>query len=163
MEKFQELEMQAKKKLQLADHIATMTYPLVQDSKLLMSSIENIFLAYSYGMGSVLHYDLLFKHIPQFPENFNSKFDLFKEKCMRKHDLDPDHLSVMKDLRDIVLAHKKSPVEFTRKENFVMCNDDYRLRTISMKEVKNYLEKAKLFIKSVNSIVNSDTIFANKK
>jgi len=163
MEKFQELGEKAKKKLQLADHIATMTYPLIQDSKLLMSSIENLFLAYSYGVGSILHYDLLFKNISQFSENFNSRFYMFKEKCLDRYNLDPEHLSVMKDLRDIVVAHKLSPVEFSRRENFVMCSDDYRLKTISLSEVKNYLNKAKLFIKSMNSIINSNTIFAGKK
>jgi hypothetical protein len=57
MEKFQELREVAKKKLQLADHILTMTYPIVNDSKLLLAVVENMFLALTNAMGSVLYYE----------------------------------------------------------------------------------------------------------
>ncbi|MAE43145.1 hypothetical protein CMO93_05205 [Candidatus Woesearchaeota archaeon] len=156
MEKFQELRDAAKKKLQLADHILTMTYPIVKDSRLLLSSIENLFLAFSYGMNSILHYDLLFKRIPPFPDNFTSKLELFRYKCAKRYGISDEHLKIIKDLKDIIVAHKKSPVEFSRNENFVICNGDYRTRIISVNEVKGYVGKAKLFIKSVFTIVSKD-------
>jgi len=156
MEKFQELRNLANKKLQLADHILTMTYPLVKDSHLLLSSIENLFLAFSYGMGSVLYYDRVFKRVPLFPDNFTSKFELFKDKCVKRYNLNEEYLKIMKDLRTIIVAHKKSPIEFSRNESFVICSGDYRIRTISLNEVKSYVEKAKLFIKNVSSIVSKD-------
>jgi len=160
MEKFQELREQSIKKLQLADHILTMTYPMVKDPRLLLSSVENLFLAFTYGMSSILYYDQLFKRIPPFPDNFTSKFELFKDKCMNRYNIDLEHLRIMKEVKEIVVAHKKSPVEFSRKDNLVICNADYRMRTISANEVKIYIEKAKLFIKNVISIVSKDeTIF----
>ena len=156
MEKFQELRELANKKLQLADHIVTMTYPMVKDPHLLLSSIENLFLAFSYGMGSVLYYDRLFKRIPPFPDNFTSKYELFRDKCTKKYGLDQNYLKIIKDLREIIVTHKKSPMEFSRNEKFVICNGDYRMRTISSNEVKEYISKAKLFIKSISSIVSKD-------
>ncbi len=160
MEKFQELRDTAKKKLQLADHILTMTYPMVKDPHLLLSSIENLFLAFSYGMGSVLHYDRLFKRVPLFPDNFTSKFELFKDKCVKRYNINEEYLKIIKDLKNIIIAHKKSPMEFSRSESFIICNGNYRMRTISLNEVKTYVEKAKLFIKNVSTIVSKDeTIF----
>ena len=160
MEKFQELRNAAMKKLQLADHILTMTYPAVKDSRLLLSSVESLFLAFSYGMGSVLHYERTFKRIPDFADNFASKFELFSDKCAKRYNIPYEQLKAIKDLREIIIAHKKSPVEFSRKANFVICEDNYRTRTISSNEVKNYIEKAKLFIKGVTTIVSKDeTIF----
>ena len=44
MEKFQELREISKKKIFLADHILTQTYPLLKDPKLLLATTENIFL-----------------------------------------------------------------------------------------------------------------------
>jgi len=155
MEKFQELREQAKKKLQLADHILTMTYPMVKDSRLLIAAMENLFLAYSYGMSSVLYYERIFKRIPPFPDNFKSKFELFA-KCASKYDINKEYLKILRDIRDIIVAHKKSPMEFPRKENFVICDGDYRIRTISANEIKAYVEKAKLFIKNVSTIVSKD-------
>jgi len=158
MEKFQELRDSAKKKLQLADHILTMTYPLVKDPHLLLSSVENLFLAFSYGMGSILHYDRIFKRIPPFPDNFATKLDVFRDKCAKRYSISEEYSKIIKDLRDIIVAHKKSPIEFSRNENFVICDNNYRMRTISQNEVKNYIEKAKLFIKNVSTIVSKDEI-----
>ncbi len=162
MEKFQELRYAANKKLQLADHILTMTYPLVKDPHLLLSSIENLFLAFSYGMGSVLYYERIFKRIPQFPDTFASKFELFRDKCIKKYNIDIEYLKIIKDLRDIIIAHKKSPMEFSRNERFVICNGDYRTRTISLNEVKSYVQKAKLFIKKMTAIVSKDEEIFNR-
>ncbi|MDP6548172.1 MAG: hypothetical protein QF917_04415 [Candidatus Woesearchaeota archaeon] len=156
MEKFQELREQAKKKLQLADHILTMTYPLVKDSRLLIAAVENLFLAFTNGMNSVLYYERTFKRIPPFPDNFTSKFELFKDKCAKRYEIDSEYLKIIRDIKEIIIAHKKSPVEFSRKENFVICNGDYRMRSISSNELKAYVEKAKLFIKTVSTIVSKD-------
>jgi len=158
MEKFQELRDLSKKKLQIADHILTMTYPMVKDPHLLLSAAENLFLAFSYGMGAVLHYERTFKRIPIFTDNFTGKFNLFRDKCVDRYGINKGHLRIMQDLREIVVAHKKSPMEFSRKENFVICNGDYRIRTLSSSEIKNYVEKAKLFIKNVSTIVSKDEI-----
>ena len=162
MEKFQELRDLAHKKLQFADHTLTMTYPMVKDPHLLLSSVENLFLAFSYGMGSLLHYDRLFKRIPPFPDNFTSKFELFREKCIKRYNINDEYLKIMKDLRDIIIAHKKSPMEFSRNESFVICNGSYRMKTISLNAVKTYVEKAKLFIKNVSTIVSKDEMIFNR-
>jgi hypothetical protein len=156
MEKFQELRDKAKQKLQLADHTLVMTYPIVKDSRLLLSSLENLFLAFSYGMTSILHYELTFKRVPPFQNNFTYKLDLFKEKCMPKYNIDTEHLKIMGKIRDIVVAHRNSPIEFPRKDNFIICNDEYDTTTISANDLKEYIEKAKLFIKNVSTIVGKD-------
>jgi len=156
MEKFQELRDNASKKLQLADYIMAKAYPLVKDPRLLLSSVENLFLAFSYGMGSVLHYESAFKRIPPFPDNFLSKFDLFRDKCAKRYNIPDESLKIMKDLREIVIAHKKSPVAFSRRDDFVICDGGYRMRKISANEVKHCIEKAKLFIKDVTTIVGKD-------
>ena len=98
MEKFQELRDSAGKKLQIADYMLTMTYPLVKDQKLLLSAVENLFLAYSYSISSLLHYERLFKRIPPFPDDFSSKIDLFADRCMGKYGIDSENLRIVKDL-----------------------------------------------------------------
>jgi hypothetical protein len=156
MEKFQELRDAASKKLQLADHILTMTYPVVKDPKILLSVIENLFLAFSYGIGSVLHYELTFKRIPPFPDNFAGKFEMFRDKCSRRYGLDDEYLKIIREIKEIIVTHKKSQIEFSRNESFVICNGDYRMKTISANMMKTYVEKAKLFIKNVSTIVSKD-------
>ena len=156
MEKFQELREAANKKLHLADHMLTMTYPIVKDPKLLLCVIENLFLALAYGMSSLLYYERIFKRIPPFTDNFAIKFELFKDKCLDKYNLDDEIIKIMQDIREIIVAHKKSPMEFPRKETLVICNGDYRMKTISVNMIKDYVEKAKLFIKNISTIVSKD-------
>lgn len=156
MEKFQELRDAASKKLHLADHMLTMTYPMVKDPKLLLSVIENLFLALTYGMSSLLYYERIFKRIPQFEDNFAEKFELFKNKCLEKYNIDSEIVKIMQDTKGIIVAHKKSPMEFPRKETLVICNGDYRMKTISANMIKGYVEKAKLFIKNISTIVSKD-------
>ena len=97
----------------------------------------------------------------QAADNFASKFELFSDKCAKRYNIPYEQLKAIKDLREIIIAHKKSPVEFSRKANFVICEDNYRTRTISSNEVKNYIEKAKLFIKDVTTIISKgEAIFS---
>jgi len=160
MEKFQELREMAKKKLQLADHILTMTYPIVNDGKLLLAVVENMFLALTNAMGSVLYYERLFKRVPPFHDNFSSKFNLFRDYVEKKN-INEEYLRLIQNIKDIVIKHKKSPVEFTRKDQFVICNGSFRTHTISANELKDYIAKAKSFLRYTEDIVSkNESLFA---
>ncbi|MFH1641818.1 MAG: hypothetical protein ABIC04_02875 [Nanoarchaeota archaeon] len=159
MERFQELRAAAQKKLQLADHMLTMTYPFVRDPKLLVTVIENLFLALTSAMGSLLYYERTFKKIPPFQDNFSSKYSMFKS-CIKDYDINNEILSLIKDLRDIIIAHQKSPVEFSKKDRFIICSEDYQMRTVSLDNLKDYIKKTKLFIHQINNIVSKhESIF----
>ena len=161
MEKYKKLRDAANKKLKLADHILTMTYPMVNDPKVVLSAIENLFLAFTYAMSSLLYYERLFKRVPPFSDNFKNKFELFKDKCSKRYNIDDEIIRIMQDIKEIIVAHKKSPIEFQRKESLIICNGDYRIRTISANMIKVYVEKAKLFIKSISTIVSKDESIFN--
>lgn len=160
MEKFQELRESAKERIKIADHILTMTYPLVKDPKLLLVVLENVFLALTKALSSLLYYERVFKRIPPFHDNFVSKFQLFKERCVRRYKIDKEYLTVIKEVKDIILFHKNSPVEFVKNDRFVICSEDYQLKTISYEQVKDYIKKAKLFIELISQILSkNESIF----
>ncbi len=156
MEKFQLLRDQAKSRLQIADHMLTMTYPLVKDTKLLLVIMENLFLALTYSMSSILHYERLFKRIPTFTDNFEAKFAIFKEKCAPKYNVDQNYIRLLQSIKSIMLEHKKSPMEFERKGKFVICSNSYKLRTISMEQIKDHIQKTKEFVNLSAKIVSQN-------
>lgn len=163
MEKFQELRDIAKKRITIADHILTQTYPLVQDTKLLLAVIENIFLALTNSMGSILHYERLFKRIPPFYDNFDSKFNMFRSRVVNAYNIDKEHIKFIQDVKDITIAHKKSPIEFKRKDRFVICSDDYNIKEITLEKIKDYVSKTKLFMQKAESIVSkNEEIFGRR-
>ncbi len=156
MEKFQEARDKAVKNLKIADHMVSVTYPLLKDNRLLLAAMENLFLSLSNAMNAILYYDRLFKRVPPFADTFDVKLNLFKTKCAPRYSLKPAHAQLIKEIRNILVYHKKSPVEFSRKDTFVICSSDYRLRTITQKDLKVYLGEAKVFIQLMTEIVQQN-------
>lgn len=153
MEKFEELRNSAQKRIHIADHMLTQTYPLIQDPKLLLAVLENTFLALSHSMSSVLYHERLFKKIPAFPENFESKFQLFKDRCIEKYHLDQKYLELIREIKDIIVQHRKSPIEFVRKDHFVICTDNYRMKTINIDQMRKYVSEAKIFVSEASNLL----------
>jgi len=163
MEKYQELRKTAEEKLHIADHMLTQTYPLIKDPKLLMAIIENLFLALTNALGSVLYYERHFKNIPPFQDNFSSKLNMFILRCIEKHNINKDYPTHIQDIKEIIVQHRKSPVEFTRKDSFIICSEDYNMRSISLGQITDYLKKTKLFIQEASNIVSKNENIINYK
>ena len=132
------------------------TYPLIKDTKLLLPIIQNLFMSMGNAMSAVLYYDRLYKRIPPFGDTFELKFNAFKEYCVHKHGIDKSYIADMHDIKAIIIARKKSPVEFVRKDRFVICNEDYRIKTLSIDDIRSYLSKAKLFIEQMEHLVSKN-------
>ena len=156
MEKFEQAIHQAKKNYKLADHMLTITYPLVKDTKLLLPIIQNIFMAMGNAMASVLYHDRMYKQIPNFGNSFEEKFNVFKEHCVHRHGIDKSYIADIHDIKTIILERKKSPMEFVRKDRFVICSQSYKIRTLSIADIRSYLSKAKLFIEGMDNIIKKN-------
>tara|TARA_Y100000310_G_C20373496_1_gene664640 strand:- start:233 stop:739 length:507 start_codon:yes stop_codon:yes gene_type:complete len=162
MEKYEELRDIAGKKIQIADHMLTMTYPMVKDPKLLLAVMENIFLALTNSIGSLLHYERIYKRVPPFQDTFVSKFNVFRQKCQKRLNIDNEAILMVQEIKEIILQHKKSPVEFTRNNSFIICSEDYRMKTITLEKMKNYILKSRLFVQNINNIINKNQLIFNK-
>ena len=156
MEQFQEVRDKAKRNIQIADHMLGVTFPLVKDPKLLLAILDNLFLAYSNAISAIIYHDRLFKKVPPFQDNFESKFNIFKERSIITHKLDKSYLQEIQDLKDILSEHKKSPLEFSRKDRFFICSDNYHMKSVGINEITKYLSKAKIFIEEVDNILKKN-------
>ena len=78
---------------------------------------------------------------------------MFKEKCVGRHNLDKNYIFEIQDIKEIILEHKKSPVEFKRRDSFVICSENYNLKTVNVNDIKKYLNKAKVFIGEIDNIL----------
>ena len=154
MQKFKESVLQANKYLKNADHLLNMTYPLIKDVKLLVSILDNLDKSLQYALYSFLYYDYVYKKIISIPSSFSDKFDLFKRKSAIKYNINLDTIKLIREVHETMQIHKKSPVEFERNNKFVICSSTYRMRTISIEEIKKYITETKLFIQEANNIVS---------
>jgi hypothetical protein len=109
-----------------------------------------------------LHYEKFFKRLPPFPENFEAKFALFQQNCMSKYRIDKSYVPLIRDVKDFVYEHKRSPMEFVRKDRFVICTDNYQMKAISVEQIKKYITLTKSFIQDTNRIVSRDEGILNE-
>jgi len=152
MESFQKLQSQAQEKLKVADHLVSTTYSLIKEPKLLVSVIENIFNALDLAMTALLEYEKNFKSIPEY-KTFTEKMEVFRRKIATKYNLNHDILSFIVDLKKTLDEHKKSSVEFTKKETFVISDNDYNLTTLKIEDVKKTLTNAKHYVEELFKII----------
>ena len=96
------------KKLALADHILTQTYPLVQDPKLLVTVCQTL----------------------------DDAGQLLAEE---RRTMTPEQKQTIDTLHVVVQKHKDAPVEFRRRQNFVICEDDFKFSVLSKEMVAKHL------------------------
>lgn len=149
MEKFLLLREKAMKDLKAAEQALNFTYPLVKDSKVLLSVVHKLFLATSHIIESLLHHELIHKRISGFEDNFESKYHILRTQVMDRYNIDKEYLRLARDLKDIIIAHHESPIEFSRAGKFIICNDNYELKQITPETLKKTFLKTKLFIEEV--------------
>jgi len=154
MERFLECQQEANQKLRLAEHMLTQTYPLLKDTRLLLAVITNVFSALEKSMSSLLYIERYYKRIPPFQDTFESRFNAFRHNLVDKYRINREYLLLIKDIDAIIIAHKESPVTFSRKDRFVICTGNYMMREINVAKLKDYIIRTKEFLEIINRVVN---------
>lgn len=153
MELFQELIKEADKAMKNADHLAYVTYPLVNDVKLIVTIVDNLNKALLLGVESLLQYEYLYKRISFIPKDLREKIEIFKTYCIPRYSIDRESVMLIMDISRIVEHRKNSPVEFVRSGKFVMCTSDYKMKVLNIDKVKEYTYQVKNFIFKLNDIL----------
>jgi hypothetical protein len=152
MESFQSLKNNAEQKLKVADHLLGTTYPLVKEPKLLISVVENMFQAMELIMTAVLEYEKNFKLIGNYGNTFEIKFEIFRRKIVTKYNIKQEILEFITDLKSTLDEHKKSSVEFKKKEKYIISDVDYNLRTLTADDLKKKLHKLRIYIDELTKL-----------
>lgn len=152
-ELFQQLLEEANKAFKIADHLTYITYPLVNDIKLIVTIVDNLNKSLLCGLDALLNYEYLYKRISFIPKTFNEKMEIFKSYCIPRYNIDRNSILLVSDVRNIVEHRKNSPTEFVRSGKFVMCTSDYKMKVLNFDKVKNFNLQTKEFIVKLNSIL----------
>jgi hypothetical protein len=155
MEDFRLLLKEANTSFRTADHMLYVTYPLIKENRLIISMTENLNNALIKAMEALLYYDRAYKRVEVFPDDFYSKFDVFKRECAIRYGIDRNYIALIQDLRDLINERKKSKMEFIRNDKYVICSDNYSVKTITIDKLKEYLNISKIFIRKVNQIIGN--------
>jgi hypothetical protein len=144
---------EANSKLNTADHLAYVTYPLVKEAKLLLTTTANVYSAMTLAMEALLQYDRYYKRISFVPNEFMQKYEMFKQSS-RKYNIDRMTIALMLDLKSLIELHKKSPMVFTREQKLVIASHGFSvMKTLNIESVKKYVEQAKPLIAKINKVI----------
>jgi hypothetical protein len=155
MENYQEYQQQARQKLKNADHLVSISYPMVRDNKLLLAAAENLAESLNLYVLTVLAYERLKKSIPPFHDDQESALSSFERDIVPKYKIDIKYIKLITDFNELVRFHKDSAVEFNRKDKFVMASGNYKLMELSEGLLKDNLERARRFMELIETIVSN--------
>ncbi len=148
---YDELLVLAGSKLQAADHLFSTTYKLIQEPKLLVAIIEHLFESIDLSVQAAIVYERQFSKFT-IPDFFEGKIDLFKEKVSAKYGMGANYVDYARLLFTIVNEHKKSAVEFKRKEQYVISDNDFKLHVLHPNDVMQHIKKTRLFIDQIKQL-----------
>ncbi len=134
----------------------TSAYKLVEDKKLLLKVLEEIQKSIINSL-NILNKNILFNKTI-IPKKRKKIIKILKKSNFQTEDIK----KVMKILL-INDQHKKSALEFRKKEKIVIMMDNLNILTLDINEIKDYIKLAKkLYIKAgLNVSINNSDVYSN--
>ena len=142
MEKYQENLKNAIRTLKIADHMLYVTYPLVNEKRLLLKIFDEIYKSIISCINAILNYETLYKRIRLY-SNPRDNFNLFETKCAKNYEISNEQIKQIKKLIILNKQHQDSAMEFIKKEKVVILSDSLKTETLDLIKVKKHLLLAK--------------------
>lgn len=153
MDSCEDLIDKAHRSLKVARHMIEKTYPMVDDPKLILAVAGDIYDAVLNSMTAVV-----LNNGEVITDNFQSRFDSFK-RVATGYGFTHEDNGLIAELDELITAHRESPVEFPRKDHFIICDDKYDFMKISLEDTKKYLFRATLFVEKADVAVKKGDVF----
>jgi len=151
-EKFQENLKEAIRNLQIADHMTYVTFPLINDQRLLLKIFDNIYQSIISCINAILNYEYLYKRIKLY-SNINENLQTFIDKCAKNYNLTNEQIMKIQQIIALNKQHKQSAMEFVKKDKIIILSDNLRTQSINVQKIKEFLLLAKeLLMKTNNKI-----------
>ena len=156
MDIFLEQIEEAKKALKIADHLTYITFPLIGDEKIINMITDNLQISLIKAIEALLNYEKYYKRIVSVPENFEDKFYIFKDEVSKRYNINNETILSVKDINEIANNRKKSHTNFLKKDNFVLFTNEYKVKTLNLKKIKDYINIAKVLINKVDMVIGKN-------
>ena len=148
-----DLLQQARKQIELADHMTYVTYPLVQEMKFLLSIMERITCAARLATQALLEFEYYYKRIDAYNKTFVSEISIYKNKVEARYRLDPKFFRLLQKLMDIQKFDKESAVRFKRGDKYILSTSEYNMSVLDLELVKKCSNRTKKFVGEVTRII----------
>ncbi len=145
---------EAKNNLDSVHRMITLTLPVLRDNRFLIKIFEQLHDSMLNIVRAVLQYEYLYKRIALY-QDAESNFETFMN-CAVRYQIPPESVSQIKKIFLLMKRHKESPMEFVKKEKFVILSDSLRFETIT-------LEKLREFYAMASDVLNRAEVSFNRR
>jgi hypothetical protein len=152
MEKYKEYLARATVDIRAADNMIYMSYPIIKDKRLLLSSIDRLYQALVCVINAILQYDYLWKRIKLYQDS-KENFEVFMHTCAPRYGITDLEKKKIHEFLSVIESHKKSPIEFLRKDKIVIMTDSLQTKTIDQEIIKQYLNIIKNIAKKAQFLL----------
>mgnify|MGYP001601933793 CR=1 FL=1 len=154
MERFRENLNSAVKSLQIADHMAYVTFPLVNEQRLLLKIFDETYKSIISSIEAILNYEYSLKRIRIYEDN-NKNMQTFYQNCAKDYNLTNEQIKKIFEIIELNKEHKISAMEFVKKDRIVILSDTLKTKTLNIQKIKEYLLLAKEFLMKVNQKITA--------
>lgn len=153
MESYQDHYKKAVDYFKSADHLIYVTMPLVKDVKLITTILDNINFALLHCMDAMLEYERYYRRVLPLANNFELRLDVFKKRLVGRYGFMNEDAELIAEIKSLVDEKKGASMEFTKSGKYVICSENYNMRTVSVDEIKKYLSTTKNFLMKANKVM----------
>jgi len=150
-EKFLSSLDKAKKSLEIADHLAYMTFPIVRENKLLLKILEELYNSIISAINSILQYEYTYKRIRLYT-NAKENFNTFRSIAGR-YKIDKEQLGKIINILTLAEIHKNASLEFAKNDKIVIMSDNLKTETLTIDKIKAYLLETKDFLRKCSLVI----------
>lgn len=138
MENWQESLKNAKQHFEIADHMAYVSFVILKENRLLVKILNELYLSSTHLIKAMLKYEADRGKIKLYTDSIIN-FKTFKERVSDKY-LTREELKNLLMILQLERQHKDSPMEFVRKNTFVIMIED-RYETLTIEKVRDIVSK----------------------
>jgi len=149
MKTAEEYSVESQKHIKEAEYLLNSTYSITKDQKVLLGILLKLHSALEFSLNAYLNQKIGSKN------TFLSKLSLLREE--RKNlNLSETEFEFLTLLRNLIQEHKDSPVEFARKDKFIIADNQFSLHTLSVENLNEYLQISKKIIAELLMNIKGD-------
>ncbi len=131
--------MESDKAYQRANHLLSVTFPLIKNKNLLIKIVQEIKNSVTKTVVAVLQYEYMCKRIKITPDP-ERNFQIFEEECAKKYEITQKELEQIRNLFELTKKQKESVMDIMKNDKVIHLSKDLTTETITPEKAKEFLD-----------------------
>lgn len=140
--KFVESIVESQRLYRSAEHLISVTFPVVKDTKLLLRGLESLHKSLILSIGNILKFEHIYGRV-SLGQDRERNLRVFFLYCAKRYGLSENDREIIKEILFMGKKHRESGMEFSRDGKLIILDDDMKEYELKQERMKVFLEVAK--------------------